>query len=621
MALTDVHIRSAKAMGTVYTLGDYDGLSLFVSAQGSKAWHFRYQWLGKRSWMSFGTYPELSLREVLDAFKLTQKYVFAGVAQLMGRMSESTVNFALKRMGYDGRLTGHGLRATLSTALNEPGINRPPGTELVYPPLVHMRSRKAIACRIYRIITMQERPAIPLLVLIPGEGGVDLDAIFAIAGAYARAGLLISDHGHRHDEPAFAFPAVVCAGFAVELYLKFFLMLGLVESGDTDTIQAKGHTLSALWGKLQPEHQALIAGMHRNKSGEPLNTAHELRMELFSKALTEIGDSPFMQWRYAHELTEISHMSHAVIQEVLDALESAACYVMRKRQEGDNKKASSDRGKSLVDGLAGSPSQQDWKIDPIGAAAKELSMGKPLLLGRESPVRRIPSNLEPNAAFHLDELRQAAESMDIAFSRLHHELTSLALQAPAPEEIRVISAHAFFDAWGVVAAVNRFYQAYVSFPRMVPDEQHPNHQTLEYATRHVRLLYKLSCDLKLREDKILSGGFPTLGEITWMTGVHAAPQRVAWYCTLRPGWMEAPPIEQNEPVMSAMNWPTDSITLTLAGTKADLSTARLHVAARFWHLEEQIFRAFNASEQKNVAIPNDFFSRRPVSPAEPEATD
>lgn len=468
---------------------------------------------------------------------------------------------------------------------------------------------------------MQERPAIPLLVLIPGEGGIDLDAIFAMAGAYARAGLLLSGHGHRLDEPVFAFPAVVCAGFAVELYFKFFLMLGHVESGDVTGVQAKGHILPTLWGKLRSEHRVLIAGMHRNKSGVPLNTAPELRMELFSKALTEIGDSPFVQWRYVHELTDIGHMSHAVIQEVLDALQSAASYVMRRQQGGDSKNASLDGGKSLVDGLAGSPSQRDWKTDPLGAAAKELSMGKPLLLGRESPVRRTPSNLEPNAAFRLDELRQAAESMDVAFSRLHQELTGLALQAPAPEEIRVISAYAFFDAWGFVGAVNRFYQAYVSFPGMVFDKPHPNHQTLEYATRSVRLLHQLSYDLKLREDEILSGGLPTLGEITWMTGVRAAPQRVAWHCTLRPGWMKVPPIEQSEPVMSTLNWPTDSITLALAGTKADLSTVRLHVAARLWHLEGQVLRAFNAPGQKDVAIFNDFFSRRPVSPAESKAND
>ncbi|WKW34346.1 site-specific integrase [Pseudomonas viridiflava] len=38
-------------------------------------------------------------------------------------MSENTVNDAISGMGYRGRLTGHGLRATLSTALNEMGYN------------------------------------------------------------------------------------------------------------------------------------------------------------------------------------------------------------------------------------------------------------------------------------------------------------------------------------------------------------------------------------------------------------------------------------------------------------------------------------------------------------------
>src|SRR3546814_143120 len=63
MALTDLHVRNAKPTGKTYTLGDYDGLSLFVSAKGSKAWHFRYYWLGKQSRLSLGRYPELSLRD------------------------------------------------------------------------------------------------------------------------------------------------------------------------------------------------------------------------------------------------------------------------------------------------------------------------------------------------------------------------------------------------------------------------------------------------------------------------------------------------------------------------------------------------------------------------------
>src|SRR5690606_1915781 len=37
------------------------------------------------------------------------------------RISENTLNGALKRMGYQERLTGHGIRGTMSTALNEIG--------------------------------------------------------------------------------------------------------------------------------------------------------------------------------------------------------------------------------------------------------------------------------------------------------------------------------------------------------------------------------------------------------------------------------------------------------------------------------------------------------------------
>lgn len=39
-------------------------------------------------------------------------------------MSENTINLAIKRMGLAGKLTGHGLRGTISTALNEMGYKQ-----------------------------------------------------------------------------------------------------------------------------------------------------------------------------------------------------------------------------------------------------------------------------------------------------------------------------------------------------------------------------------------------------------------------------------------------------------------------------------------------------------------
>ncbi|HCB1211866.1 tyrosine-type recombinase/integrase [Alcaligenes sp.] len=61
------------------------------------------------------------VRHLLADFKPAQVYLIPSQQCLKYPFSENTVNQALKRIGYDGMLTGHGLRATLSTALNELG--------------------------------------------------------------------------------------------------------------------------------------------------------------------------------------------------------------------------------------------------------------------------------------------------------------------------------------------------------------------------------------------------------------------------------------------------------------------------------------------------------------------
>ena len=50
-------------------------------------------------------------------------HLFPNVAKPTAPMSENTVLFALYRMGYHGRATGHGFRTTFSTILNEQGFS------------------------------------------------------------------------------------------------------------------------------------------------------------------------------------------------------------------------------------------------------------------------------------------------------------------------------------------------------------------------------------------------------------------------------------------------------------------------------------------------------------------
>ncbi len=51
------------------------------------------------------------------------KLIFSGRNDVNKPMSEASINMVIKRIGYDGRATGHGFRHTMSTILHEQGYN------------------------------------------------------------------------------------------------------------------------------------------------------------------------------------------------------------------------------------------------------------------------------------------------------------------------------------------------------------------------------------------------------------------------------------------------------------------------------------------------------------------
>ncbi|QJB57459.1 integrase arm-type DNA-binding domain-containing protein [Pseudodesulfovibrio sp. zrk46] len=63
MPLTDAKIKAAKPKTNEYTLNDGEGLALVVSPKGRKWWRFRYQMKGKRTGLSLGTYPYITLQD------------------------------------------------------------------------------------------------------------------------------------------------------------------------------------------------------------------------------------------------------------------------------------------------------------------------------------------------------------------------------------------------------------------------------------------------------------------------------------------------------------------------------------------------------------------------------
>ncbi len=63
MPLTDTEVRAAKPKEKPYKLSDGGWLYLFVTTTGSKLWRISYRYEGKEKTLSFGAYPEVSLKD------------------------------------------------------------------------------------------------------------------------------------------------------------------------------------------------------------------------------------------------------------------------------------------------------------------------------------------------------------------------------------------------------------------------------------------------------------------------------------------------------------------------------------------------------------------------------
>ena len=61
--LTDAALRGAKPRTKAYKLPDGKGLHLLIDPNGTRAWRFRYRFLGTEKMLSLGVYPEVSLKD------------------------------------------------------------------------------------------------------------------------------------------------------------------------------------------------------------------------------------------------------------------------------------------------------------------------------------------------------------------------------------------------------------------------------------------------------------------------------------------------------------------------------------------------------------------------------
>jgi hypothetical protein len=79
MPLTIKQIENAKPNGKPKRLWDRDGLYLEVSPVGSKLWRIKYRFNGKERRLSFGVFPQISMKEARERTDAARKLLAEGV--------------------------------------------------------------------------------------------------------------------------------------------------------------------------------------------------------------------------------------------------------------------------------------------------------------------------------------------------------------------------------------------------------------------------------------------------------------------------------------------------------------------------------------------------------------
>lgn len=79
MSLTNTAIEKAIPRAKPYKLYDGEGLYLIVTPKGGKWWRFNYRYVGKAKTLSFGVYPDVSLKDARDKRTAARKQVADGI--------------------------------------------------------------------------------------------------------------------------------------------------------------------------------------------------------------------------------------------------------------------------------------------------------------------------------------------------------------------------------------------------------------------------------------------------------------------------------------------------------------------------------------------------------------
>lgn len=92
MPLTDIAIRKAKPSIKPVKMFDGGGLFLLIAPAGGKWWRLKYRFGGKEKLLSFGTYPDVTLRDAREKRDIARKHLAADIDPGANRKAQKAAN-------------------------------------------------------------------------------------------------------------------------------------------------------------------------------------------------------------------------------------------------------------------------------------------------------------------------------------------------------------------------------------------------------------------------------------------------------------------------------------------------------------------------------------------------
>jgi hypothetical protein len=183
------------------------------------------------------------------------------------------------------------------------------------------------------------------------------------------------------------------------------------------------------------------------------------------------------------------------------------------------------------------------------------------MIARESPLRRLPTGIDPKQALFLDGIRHAAEIADLALRRLDAQLTELAM-AHAQSQERSNFTGPFLDAWAFVDAVDRLRSLFHLLPGATRTPRKDGGPSFQVFTEGIRNLRNVGDHLAQRADYVVARQGSALGQLSWLT-VQDAETGTILGCVIIPGTLVNKNAYRlpNPADSERLRVPTDRITL------------------------------------------------------------